>query len=470
MKETNRISKKLSKAGLSTNDTYDIFISYRREGGADKARILKTELEKRGFSVFLDFDELKDGFFDERIIHAIKSTPIFMILLSQNALDRCGEEGDWVCKEIEYAIKTERHIIPINPDRSFSYFPISTPPFIVKGLQQHQMSEIMFGQLFNVSMDKMVAERIEPALAKRPKRRSFKWMIVACVIALILMVSVVAVLMRGGRRQSPNEQVLQTSTDIVIEQETQQSMIEEALKQEACKASKQPSSSQEEEVSSPKRKSSVVDKTAIKKEIDEAFELQFNLHRNKYPHGNNAQNMQAYQKDANALHQTLLQLIKDFKTKYNPDDSAEMLWIDGYCKDVMAEQYAQLNQYWLECANDKINQADQVVDIHNSFVREVFDVYQSSLKNNTESVVRSLVGEGVEEVDPAILDTVMSNLKTIVTESTKPQIDDIITKYQKQYPNVNIDEYAALAQTTLESLFRQVDEAIARYKSKSRAQ
>jgi hypothetical protein len=38
---------------------YDIFISYRRESGKNYARILKPELEKRGFQdrIFLDFDE-----------------------------------------------------------------------------------------------------------------------------------------------------------------------------------------------------------------------------------------------------------------------------------------------------------------------------------------------------------------------------------------------------------------------------
>lgn len=47
---------------------YDIFISYRRATGKNFARIIKPELEKRGFSVFLDFDELKDSVFDKRYI------------------------------------------------------------------------------------------------------------------------------------------------------------------------------------------------------------------------------------------------------------------------------------------------------------------------------------------------------------------------------------------------------------------
>lgn len=43
--------------------SYEIFISYRREGGAHYARILKAELEKRGFNnrVFWIMMNLKMG-------------------------------------------------------------------------------------------------------------------------------------------------------------------------------------------------------------------------------------------------------------------------------------------------------------------------------------------------------------------------------------------------------------------------
>lgn len=202
MKTTKVLFMSSEEPDNNSNNAYDIFISYRREGGADKARVLKTELEKRGFKVFLDFDELKDGIFDERIMDAIKGAPIFMLLLSPNALDRCCEEGDWVRKEIEVAIKTERHIIPVNPDLSFKNFPISTPPFIVKGVQQHQISEIMFGQLFNASMDKMVTERIRPVLVNPPKKKSLKWPIIACVFAIMIIASVVAMLRMNQHSQS----------------------------------------------------------------------------------------------------------------------------------------------------------------------------------------------------------------------------------------------------------------------------
>ena len=146
--------------------TYDIFISYRRDGGKELARPLKSELERRGYRVFLDFDELKDGIFDRRIMEAIDNAPIFMVVLSPHALDRCANADDWVRREIEYALEHDRHFIPVNPDLSFEGFPTDIPDNLKTGLGQHQFSEVMFGQLFMASVDKMVRERIQPALQR----------------------------------------------------------------------------------------------------------------------------------------------------------------------------------------------------------------------------------------------------------------------------------------------------------------
>lgn len=152
---------------MTQEKKYDVFISYRREGGKNIARLLKTELGLRGYHAFLDFDELKDGRFDKRIMDAIDAAPVFMFILSDHALDRCVDENDWVRKEIEYAMATERHIIPINPDKSFSDFPDYVPKNLKDGLGLHQFSQLLLDDLFNQTMDKLVTERLEPVLGKR---------------------------------------------------------------------------------------------------------------------------------------------------------------------------------------------------------------------------------------------------------------------------------------------------------------
>lgn len=145
---------------------YDIFISYRREGGKEYARNLTSELVSRGFHPFLDFDELKDGKFDKRITDAIESAPVFMFILSPGSLDRCVNEDDWVRKEILHAIEHKRHFVPVDIDKQFDAFPTdeSFPQAIKDALGQHQFSQIQTETLYKVSIDEMVKNRIQPAI------------------------------------------------------------------------------------------------------------------------------------------------------------------------------------------------------------------------------------------------------------------------------------------------------------------
>ncbi|GEM_PF-1335139 len=148
---------------------YDIFISYRRVGGAQYARILKAELEKRGYRdrVFLDYDELKDGRFDNRIKSAIESAPVFIFILSPGSLDRCKNENDWVRQEIIHAIEHERHIIPVNFDGLFKDFPPTVPEQVREALGQHQFTKIDSETLLNASVEMLVNDRIAPIIAPR---------------------------------------------------------------------------------------------------------------------------------------------------------------------------------------------------------------------------------------------------------------------------------------------------------------
>lgn len=102
---------------------YDVFISYRRDGGAQYARTLQLMLEMRGYRVFLDYDELVDGQFSPKIEAAIHNSTIYMIVLSKGSMARCANEGDWVRLEIEQALKANKRLVPVNPDGTFDGIP-----------------------------------------------------------------------------------------------------------------------------------------------------------------------------------------------------------------------------------------------------------------------------------------------------------------------------------------------------------
>lgn len=90
-----------------------VFISYRREGGADIARLLQTFLQSHSCEVFLDVDDLDAGPFEDQLLKHIERHDCFLMICSAGALDRCVDEGDYVRREIAHAILHKRRIIPV---------------------------------------------------------------------------------------------------------------------------------------------------------------------------------------------------------------------------------------------------------------------------------------------------------------------------------------------------------------------
>ena len=92
---------------------YDVFISYRRDGGAETAKLLRDSLTEKGYNVFLDVETLRSGPFNTELYRVIENTEDFLLVLPPDGLKRCSDEQDWVRKEIVHARACEKNIIPI---------------------------------------------------------------------------------------------------------------------------------------------------------------------------------------------------------------------------------------------------------------------------------------------------------------------------------------------------------------------
>ena len=137
---------------------YDVFISYRRETGADDARLLQQALKARGYNVFFDYDSLRDGKFDEKIFEAIDEAPVFVLMLTERALDRCVNADDWVRVEIERALSSGKKIISVAPSDQKWSFPENLPDSLC-AIKTEQASELNKASLFDESIDKMIKNR-----------------------------------------------------------------------------------------------------------------------------------------------------------------------------------------------------------------------------------------------------------------------------------------------------------------------
>lgn len=99
-------------------NNYDIFISYRRDGGFETAKHLNDLLIRDGYSVSFDIDTLREGDFDEALLRRIDQCVDFILIVDKHTFDRTLDpefdpNKDWLRKELAYALKLKKNIIPL---------------------------------------------------------------------------------------------------------------------------------------------------------------------------------------------------------------------------------------------------------------------------------------------------------------------------------------------------------------------
>lgn len=93
---------------------YDIFISYRREGGFETAQLIAQSLKHQGYNVFFDLENLREaGKFNTRLISVIENCKDFIVIFPPNDVERLNQDDDWVRQELACAIRHGKTIIPV---------------------------------------------------------------------------------------------------------------------------------------------------------------------------------------------------------------------------------------------------------------------------------------------------------------------------------------------------------------------
>lgn len=130
------------------------FISYRREDGADVARLICSELGRRGLPTFLDVEGLRASHFDDQLLRRIDDNPNFIVILTPGALDRCLDDNDWLRKEVSYAIAKNKNVVPIMMP-GFTFPVPDTMHKTISDLPRYQA--VMYSHnFFSVTIDKLV--------------------------------------------------------------------------------------------------------------------------------------------------------------------------------------------------------------------------------------------------------------------------------------------------------------------------
>ena len=143
---------------------YDIFISYRRDGGEQSAKTIYDKLKELGYRVFLDVETLRSGAFNTKLYSVIEECDDVLVILSPNALDRCADREDWVRLEIAHALRCHKNVIPILL-RGF-FFPDSLPEEIETLRHQNGISSSV--EFFDAFIKKLTGFlKSKPAFSRR---------------------------------------------------------------------------------------------------------------------------------------------------------------------------------------------------------------------------------------------------------------------------------------------------------------
>ena len=160
--------------------TYDVFISYRRQGGASKAELTKDELGKRGFResrMFIDTRSLASGNYLNTILDSIENSRNVVIIITKDCFRDLPADSTWI-REIEYAIELNKNIVPIYFDGISELKPNEVPSSI-QGLVSRNAVHYVH-QYADASFDRL-ASRLSKAPITLPKWS--RWLIGAVAAA-----------------------------------------------------------------------------------------------------------------------------------------------------------------------------------------------------------------------------------------------------------------------------------------------
>lgn len=161
---------------------YNVFVSYRRSD-AFTANLVAEKLRNLGYSVFFDVETLRGGDFNAQLYEVIGNCKDLVLILPPNALDRCISEDDWIRKEVCYAMKCQKNIIPV----LLSGFDWPQPmPEGMEQLMNYQAVKASSVEYFDMSIKKLATYlKSKPRIKRKLIKRIYT--IAICVLAIIVL-------------------------------------------------------------------------------------------------------------------------------------------------------------------------------------------------------------------------------------------------------------------------------------------
>lgn len=207
---------------------YDIFISYRREGGYDTAKHLNDLLVRDGYRVSFDIDTLRNGDFDTQLLERIEQCKDFILIIDTHAFDRTLDptfdpKKDWLRCELAHALKHKKNIIPVFLS-NVSTFPERLPEDIIGVVKKNgpEYNKYYFDDFYQTMCSRFLTSR------------SIKKRTIGGLLLLVLIVGVMLLFIKSNEQEDivyQDPMIPQTTSkiDIEIYVQTRLKAIEDSL-------------------------------------------------------------------------------------------------------------------------------------------------------------------------------------------------------------------------------------------------
>lgn len=165
---------------MGSIERFDIFISYRREGGYETAKILYDNLTQMRYRVSFDLETLRGGKFNTQLYQRIEQCSDVLAIMSKDSLNlRENPEDDWFRLEIAHALKHKKNIVPVFL-RDFKFPQKEKLPPDIADLVDYQ------GVTASQEHFDSVLQRICKNFQSKPCRR--RWPVMAAMAAVFIAV------------------------------------------------------------------------------------------------------------------------------------------------------------------------------------------------------------------------------------------------------------------------------------------
>jgi len=124
----------------------------------------------------MDFKNLDSGEFDRRILSEIEARMHFIVLLEPGSLDRIGEDGDWMRREIAHALAHGRNVVPVTASGFEFRRDLTLPPDVARLPSFNGIAVAGQPEYFNAAMKRLRRRFLKtpsrPAAPPLPETRS----------------------------------------------------------------------------------------------------------------------------------------------------------------------------------------------------------------------------------------------------------------------------------------------------------